>query len=62
MAPWLKNVLMLGVLSVWTGYMIVSVTTFHQMPPLPLWGVPGATYALLTGKAPKWTITKDPEE
>lgn len=55
---------MMGVLGVWTGYMGISVVNLHQIPPLPLWGVPGATYALLSGRTPRFklTTTEDPEE
>lgn len=49
MPLWLKNLIMLGVFTVWLAYIIV-VFAHNQFPPLPAWSVPGATYAVLSDR------------
>lgn len=46
---------MLGVFSVWAIYMGVLFYQ-KQTPPTPLWAVPGATYTILMGRVPKFSL------
>ncbi len=54
MPNWLRNTIMIVVLSTWAIYMAVAIAIRDELPPLPLWTVPGATWALLSGWLPSW--------
>lgn len=59
MGPRIKNAVMVVVLLAWGAYVAFSIV-HHQPVPIPLWTVPGATFAVLGGKTIKFgkvTIT-----
>lgn len=43
----LKQAVLLAVLAAWLGYITLAFV-HNQAIPLPVWSVPGATWALLT--------------
>lgn len=56
MPLWIRNILMLGVFGAWLLYMALSFL-HGAYPPLPTWFIPGATFALLSGRVIR--LTKD---
>lgn len=61
METWVRNLVMLGVLVVWGGFMFVSVVVQGEVPSPFVWTVPGATYAVLMGRVPNfWQRTLPP--
>jgi len=63
MGPRIKSLVMIVVLAGWAAY--VTLSLIHHTPvPIPLWTVPGATFAVLGGKTIKFgkvTISDDKE-
>lgn len=61
MDAWVRNLVMLGVLTVWGAYMLASIFIAGDVPSPFVWTVPGATYAVLTGRMPSfWQRTLPP--
>lgn len=56
MPHWIRYIVMLGVFSLWSAY-IILVFAHGELPPLPAWSVPPATFAILSGK--HFTIGRD---
>lgn len=49
MPRWIKNAIMIGVFVAWGTYIGLTLANGGSIP-LPLWAVPGSTYALLSNK------------
>lgn len=52
MNKWIKNAVMMTVLSIWTVYMLAYligyfINTIDELPPPALWGVPGGVWLAL---------------
>lgn len=52
METWVRNLVMLCVLTVWGAFMMVSMFMLKEVPSPFVWTVPGATYAVLVGRVP----------
>lgn len=58
METWVRNLVMLVVLTVWGAYMYSATFVSKEVPSPFVWTIPGGTYALLTGRVPSfWKLS-----